>query len=658
MLDHSGRADLIDRVDWASLNHAYGPATDVPGRLRDLVSGDGEVRRAALVDLYGNVLHQGSVYDATLACVPFLLAVVADACTPGRAEVVALLGEICDSLNDFPEEFAATPWPGDGGEVFVRLLADPDPQIRLEAARAVATCRDDSGTVMSVLRRRLGEEANPAVRVGLAEAVRALAPYMPDVADVREVDGEGGPDMADATSVRRWLAEVAAGDRDPKVRGEAVSCLVEWVPESLPAGVVPAALGVELTEWLVERLSDGLGDRVAERLELITALLRDPDPGRRLMVMEPAAALVDGWRGDYRRLAALLGTQLSHPDPQLAAAAAVTLHSFGRLAAPAADDLAAYVAAGPREGRPRLDQHFGWITVWPDHPPMTGYALVALAGLRDERALPAVRWALEREDPPKDIGRVLGSMGPVAAGLVPVVRRRLHDLAGGEQRAGLVRALGEFGEAAAAAVPELLALPGDLDVVTTLGRIGPSAQPAVPALRRALESDDPHLAVAAATALWRIEQDAGRALPLLARHLAEADHDRPGVATVVAAVAELGPAAAPLAGRLREWLDARSPDVRWRAAVALWRATADARSALPVLLDAWEGHVACRLPAARVFAEMGAAAGAAVPALRAEQARIRRHQPGQEGGTDTIAPDEDLRAACADALRRIGETAP
>jgi hypothetical protein len=63
MLDHSG---LIDRVDRASPHHAYGPATDVPGLLRDLLSRDGEVRRAALDEFYGNVLHQGSVYDATL----------------------------------------------------------------------------------------------------------------------------------------------------------------------------------------------------------------------------------------------------------------------------------------------------------------------------------------------------------------------------------------------------------------------------------------------------------------------------------------------------------------------------------------------------------------------------------------------------------------
>ncbi|MEV4013108.1 hypothetical protein AB0J35_21620 [Nonomuraea angiospora] len=48
-----------------------------------------------------------------------------------------------------------------------------------------------------------------------------------------------------------------------------------------------------------------------------------------------------------------------------------------------------------------------------------------------------------------------------------------------------------------------------------------------------------------------------------------------------------------------------------------------------------------------------------MPALRAEQARSRHHHdPGQACGTGTIAPDEDLRAACADALRRIGETVP
>ncbi|MFE6782142.1 HEAT repeat domain-containing protein, partial [Streptomyces sp. NPDC057680] len=77
----------LDSIDWASLGHAYGPADDVPGWLRGMVSPDPEVRKEAFGNFYGKVLHQGSVYSSTVASVPFLFAMADDPATPDRAEV-------------------------------------------------------------------------------------------------------------------------------------------------------------------------------------------------------------------------------------------------------------------------------------------------------------------------------------------------------------------------------------------------------------------------------------------------------------------------------------------------------------------------------------------------------------------------------------------
>lgn len=59
----------LDQVDWASLNHAYGSAEDVPDQLRAIAKGDEE----AFSDAFGNLWHQGTVYSATAAAVPFLI---------------------------------------------------------------------------------------------------------------------------------------------------------------------------------------------------------------------------------------------------------------------------------------------------------------------------------------------------------------------------------------------------------------------------------------------------------------------------------------------------------------------------------------------------------------------------------------------------------
>jgi hypothetical protein len=64
--------DGLDDVPWASLTHAYGPATDVPGLLRLLAHTDPEVRRTADWELNGNVVHQGTTYAATAPACRFL----------------------------------------------------------------------------------------------------------------------------------------------------------------------------------------------------------------------------------------------------------------------------------------------------------------------------------------------------------------------------------------------------------------------------------------------------------------------------------------------------------------------------------------------------------------------------------------------------------
>ena len=86
--------DGLDDLDWASLEHAYGPAADVPGHVRALRSGSAQDRRRALTGLYGGICHQGTRYEASAPAVPFLLELLADPATPDRAAVAELVAAI------------------------------------------------------------------------------------------------------------------------------------------------------------------------------------------------------------------------------------------------------------------------------------------------------------------------------------------------------------------------------------------------------------------------------------------------------------------------------------------------------------------------------------------------------------------------------------
>ncbi len=66
----------LDKIEWDKLTHAYGSAEDVPELIRDLADPDEETREEAQHQLYGNLWHQGTVYQATQYAVPFLVELI------------------------------------------------------------------------------------------------------------------------------------------------------------------------------------------------------------------------------------------------------------------------------------------------------------------------------------------------------------------------------------------------------------------------------------------------------------------------------------------------------------------------------------------------------------------------------------------------------
>ena len=68
----------LDEIPWHTLHHAYGTAEDVPQLLRQLQTAepDADNEDSPLWHLYGNIWHQGTVYEATSHAVPFLIQLV------------------------------------------------------------------------------------------------------------------------------------------------------------------------------------------------------------------------------------------------------------------------------------------------------------------------------------------------------------------------------------------------------------------------------------------------------------------------------------------------------------------------------------------------------------------------------------------------------
>jgi hypothetical protein len=237
--------------------------------------------------------------------------------------------------------------------------------------------------------------------------------------------------------------------------------------------------------------------------------------------------------------------------------------------------------------------------------------------------------------------------------VLPSLRRRLAtalDAADHEAVRSLLYTLIDVGAADEAVLVVLPWLPDANDsypgIATfwLLQAAGPAAAAAAPALRELLTGPNAAIAMRAADTLWAITGEADELLPVYERVRTDV-----GDSSFCASLRELGPAAAPLAGRVREILDRPEPD--FPVAAALWRITGEVDTTLPVLVRAWTADRRAHLLIAECWAEMGRRASTVEPLLRAELAEPSRAT--YDGSSETIPDDEEFLRAVGRALAAL-----
>ncbi|MCI3275195.1 HEAT repeat domain-containing protein [Streptomyces cylindrosporus] len=659
----------IDEVDWASLRHAYGSAKDVPGLLRGLASADPAEREVALDGMYGAVHHQGDVYDSTLACIPFLFVLAESAAVADRGGVVELLVSIGQEGEGRDDDICARAGAAvrAGAEAFVRLAGDPDAGVRRAAAGAVVRFVDRPERVLGLLRERITVERDDRVLLALAEGLGIFVRRHPGRA-------AGAVDLLTAQSAPPF---------GPGLRLAALGQLAGCAPDRLPADLVPTVVRLlrdrsetrpcrpgrsarpdtdtlvgrlrrlrpsdEEGSQLLRTLHSALGDRVADRIALLTGQLTSPSATDRCNAVWMSAGLLREWRADYREPVALIGAQLSAEEDRLRDAAASVLGDLFDLAAPAADALHALVLS-----RPDL-----WVRQWERGAPTLGGPLKALARTGDPRAVPELAAVLAGPVVPDDLGQVIVHLGPAAAPLAPALRERLAGVPLDspelfERATPLLAALTALKDAESA--PEVLRLAqGIPDGVRLRESVVESAvraltafgeRTAVPVLRGLLDTG---LAVTAAGALWSLEDDTDVVLPVLIRELtSERRHRRREAADTLA---RMGAAARPALPRLRRMADSDDLWERASAAGAVWRIDGDADLAAPILRAAWTANPHTRRPITASLAALGASGTPLHDLLRAELAAPRRHQAPTGGhGSHDVLHDEELLRACREVV--------
>ena len=212
----------LDEVDWNNLEHAYGKASDVPILLKDLTSKDPETRENALWELYGNIYHQGTRYEATIYAIPFIFQIIRAPNSPQKADLIRFT---VDLALGYPEAFLpkgpnVEDWMDDVAYLkseleeedngnkdyldwykhidayidcykavlkevptYIQFIKDMDDNIRLNAIFALAWFREEANTSITKIRELLKKEENPTLIASILITLSMLGAYLNDISD-------------------------------------------------------------------------------------------------------------------------------------------------------------------------------------------------------------------------------------------------------------------------------------------------------------------------------------------------------------------------------------------------------------------------------------------------------------------------------------------
>ncbi|MGW7328686.1 hypothetical protein ACWGIU_08805 [Streptomyces sp. NPDC054840] len=559
--------DGLDARPWSSLSHAYGSAEDIPDLLRALTGADADAADEALSELYGSVLHQGTVYAASAEAVPFLAEIAAAGYR--TADVLALLGGMAESEDEYGVAPGAVRAAVAGRlPLLLPLLASPEPEVRRTAAWVVSHTRA-AAIALPSLRARWDEEAEPSARAEVLAGIARLDPQGGAAAAAAALD----PSQPAEVRMAAVFASLDAGAPWTEPMHTTMLSL-------LPADALRSDLDLERGEPLaavVEALL-GRGHRMERKaaFALVDAALHDGRAEVRAEGLWAADRACMLSRSAPRRL--VWNLRAAAVDEESVVAMSSLLGRLGSTAAPAADVLVPLAGRNAKHDDDHADRALAALVLVA--PAQSAPLLAAGLGCRP-RALDAAAGFRSPED----------SAFPYSGELLDAIRHRLAQpaLLSGNEPWQLTNLLAGWGAEAAPALPELCAalphFPGQAArAIASVADCAPADRARAVTSLRALAAEQGVLP--AAKALHDLD---GEIAPLL--HCLEQDLQR-GASQVREAArmaGALGPRAAALAPALREALNGTDGDTTpaldtdTALAEALWRVTGDADAAVAVL---------------------------------------------------------------------------
>jgi len=169
----------VHEIAWNSLKAAYGSAEFVPPLLHQLAADRAADVDRAWAELNQQALwHQGTVYPATAAAIPFLARIAAAPTSLRRPRLISYLALLSlggdEPYSDVGSATAARSSIRASVHLFRGTLATPDRRVGIAVAELAAALPFDFPDARSTVSHLLEVEENPSVRRALAGASAML----------------------------------------------------------------------------------------------------------------------------------------------------------------------------------------------------------------------------------------------------------------------------------------------------------------------------------------------------------------------------------------------------------------------------------------------------------------------------------------------------
>lgn len=656
----------VDAVNWAGLEHNYGSAEGVPGLLRRCAGPDPNIADEAASELLNLLFHQGGwVCSAASAALPFVLRLAATPQVPSRCAMLELVAMLAAEAGRVEARFLDSGWASAWERALpevLRMLKDPEPEIRRAAADVVGACNSPGELVIPGLLQSWEAESDLSTRLELVLALGQAAQRAPagvrgaEVCDLLH-------QLLDAPQSQIRLAAVhALAPRDPGLPTRRLDLVLEAVRDpSVELWRHTSSIGTGIQG--VQRWTAGLitGPEPTFTLGLLADHHEDE---QRIGALAQAGGLLSRWRSPAAELVPRLVARLDDPAPEARFRAAELLACLGPTTAAHGDDLATLLSdTGSRTTRRRetVGEAALWALARMNDPRCLPGLLELIGGARSGFAsnsahYPSTDWHHSRLP---SLPEALSDLSDHAELLLPAICDRLGTATDNHLLNRLCEVLADWGPVAEAAVPRLLVLLEDdrtwTVAATALAGIGTAGNEARDLLLFRSRGEGSHR-MCAAWAYWKVSGEPEPALELLGHSLAERSFRHPDLRRL----AGLGTHGASHAALLRAMTTDAEPWTRVEAAHALWAATGDTADSVPVLTavvgDLAKGtYLPVMLPAVRYLARIGHAAEPAAYLLRDVPAHDQRMR--SNGGWRGFVQDENIRAAVEELIDTSGPSA-